>query len=118
MKFDDVYGLAMAVADRFGVRADNHEDILGSVLEEYPGDLSKVEDWLSEKIPSLFPALGDRPTWTQEEEWPVSPDGAPLMFVGQLNVPSGSLPPFHDDIDLFVFIDPVSGEPEIVLQEA
>jgi len=118
MKFDDVFAAVLAVADRFGVRADNHEEFFDSILEDYRGDSAGLERWLSERIPRLFSVLGDRPVWIQEEDWPTTSDGHPLTFVGQFNVSSGTLPAFHDDVAFYVFVDPASGESEIVLQEA
>jgi len=118
MKFDDVFAEVMAIADRFGVRADNHEQLFDSMLEDYAGDAAGLDRWLSEGIPRLFSALRDRPVWIQEEEWPTTTDGHPLTFVGQFDVPSGTFPVFHDDVVFYLFVDQASGEPEIVLQEA
>ena len=118
MIFDDVYSTVMAIADRFGVRADNHEEIFESILASYAGEVDGLGPWLSKMIPNLFPSLGDRPVWIQEEDWPTSQEGQPLVFIGQLSVPAGRLDVFHDSVAFFLFVDPHSGEPEIVLQEA
>lgn len=118
MKFDDAFAAVMAVGDKFGVRADNHEELFESLLADYSEGVDELDRWLSERIPHLFIALSARPVWIQEEEWPTDPDGQPLAFVGQFNVPSGTLPAFHDDVAFYLFVDPASGAPEIVLQEA
>ena len=117
MRFDDAYGAVMAVADRFGVRADNHEELFESMLEAFTGDAGSLDLWLAERIPRLFSALGSRPVWIQEEDWPTTSEGHPLTFVGQFDVSAGTLQAFHDDVAFYFFIDPESGETEIVLQE-
>ena len=118
MKFDDAFAAVMRIADGFGVRADNHEELFESLLDGYSGRVDELDPWLSELIPRLFPALSDRPVWIQEEEWPTDSGGNPLAFIGQLNVPSGTLPAFHDDVAFYLFVDRASGVPEVVLQEA
>lgn len=117
MSLDDAYSLVMEVADRFSVRADNHEELFDSILQEYDGPSAGLASWLAQRIPQAFPAIAKRPVWIQEEEWPVDDHGTPLVFMGQIDVPAGTSRFFHDDVSLFVFFDP-AGEPEVVMQQA
>lgn len=106
----EIYGLVVKVASRYGVdplMSRSSEEFFGNLLAQYSGDLDSLAAWLEEQIPKHFVAVGERPRWIQNPEWPFA-DGQPMIFVGQIDMPAQpegmATELFHDDTSLYVFI--------------
>lgn len=116
MRLEDAFAAIMRIGDEVGIRADNHEEIVNECLAKFEGGDQELGEWLRRRLLTLFPSMGQRPKWIQEEEWPVSPSGKPLVFLGQVDVKPSAL--FHDDTSFYLFFDAATGETEVVTQQA
>jgi hypothetical protein len=95
------------------------EEFFRNLLAQYTGHADNLAAWLEQQNPRHFIALGDRPRWIQNPEWPFS-DGRPLVFAGQIDVSTqhGGIAAeiYHDDTSLYVFIGR-GVQPVIVIQQ-
>lgn len=103
----EIYEVVLVVADKFGVdlgTAEESEDFMIKLVEQYQGSLDGLSTWLEEQIPQHYVAIGERPKWIQSPEWPFY-KGKPMVFAGQLNITGdNALKLFHDDTSLYVFL--------------
>lgn len=113
---DEEYDVLMPIGDRFGVRLDNHENVVESMIEAKPDNLS-VSEWIEREIPRRFRVAQDPPQWLQEEEWPEGNSG-PMIFLGQIEIEPGRGLKVHDTTAFYLFYEETSGATEVVIQQA
>ena len=105
------YSTLFEIAKKYGVDPSSSlqsEAFFESLLKSYPGrfdDKEEIATWLDARVQQHFVALDQRPEWIQDPEWAFA-DGKPMVFAGQINISTEkqSLPLFHDDTSLYVFI--------------
>lgn len=119
---DDIetYQLVVETARRFSVDPSmsiEAENFFSELVTQYEGDKAGLVDWLEEQIPQYFVAIGERPRWLQNPEWPFA-DGRPMIFAGQIDWKHEEIPPevFHDNTSLYVFIGRKT-RPVVVIQQ-
>jgi hypothetical protein len=113
LSFDNeaIYCLLVDVCQAYGIYPSaslESEDFFRELLTHYPGepDLTNLTSWLEEQIPKHFVAVGERPKWIQEPEWPIV-HGEPMIFAGQIDLSTqGGIVSelYHDDTSLYVFV--------------
>ena len=97
------------------------EDFFRDLLAQYSGDSNptRIAIWLERQITQHFIAIGIRPRWIQNPEWPFA-NGKPMIFAGQidLSVQNGEVVSqiFHDDTSLYVFIGQ-KVQPKVIIQQ-
>jgi hypothetical protein len=79
------------------------------------GDRSgkELERWLRTRLKELFRCHKRPPRWLQSPAWPIG-DNGPLYFLGQIAL--DRCEHFHDVAAVYVFLDPVSGTTETIIQ--
>lgn len=118
MNLDDVYQELLTIVSERGARPDvpiESERFFTQVVESFQGTREELLEHVRAKAPLWFRWIGEPPDWLQDSEWQFADDGQPMVFVGQLVIPAGA-GVFHDEAQVFVFIDPSSGEMKTVTQ--
>ncbi len=117
--FDDpfIYNVLLNVCCEYRVDPSSSiemENFFRNLLLNYESrnDLTK---WLQETLSKHFISINSQPQWIQGAEWPIF-NGKPMIFAGQINLPSSNLDFYHDDSSLYVFIASES-EPVVVFQQ-
>ena len=124
LDFDNLetYFLLVEVSYRWGVDPSSSlesEQFFRDLLKKYKGPSSKedVAKWFEIEIRHNFTALGERPRWIQEPEWPFA-KGKPMVFAGQIDVSTkgNGVRFFHDDTSLYVCVSP-DAAPTVIIQQ-
>lgn len=78
-------------------------------------NLSKAgqEQYIKQRYTELFRYQTKPPKWIQNPEWPIQ-NNSPLFFLGQIEIKRCDL--FHDDGNVYLFIDPKTGVIETIKQ--
>jgi hypothetical protein len=119
MTLDEVYSELLELVSSHGTQLTvpiEAEEFFARQVELFQGSREQLLDHVRASLPSWFRSVGDRPRWIQEAEWQFA-GGAPMIFVGQIDVPAGK-GIYHDDAAFFLFVDPRSGETKAVVQVA
>ena len=87
-------GLVLAVAeDELGASFSGDQD--GKLMERLYRECQQARPknqmgWIRTRLRSVFVCIGKRPRWVQDlPEWPFH-EGKPMVFIGQMKVPSNS----------------------------
>jgi hypothetical protein len=89
-------------------------DEVGYLLEKVGNRQGQVlRDWLKAELLQRFKYTKRPPRWLQAPRWPIR-EGCPLMFLGQVRADGL----FHDAAQVYVFLNPTTGEVETILQLA
>lgn len=125
LDFDDLntYLMLFEVAKRYEVDPSSSldsETFFRNLLKGYPGSFDDEEEkteWLDRQIGQHFIALGRRPEWIQDPQWPFV-DGKPMVFAGQIDIAvrDESTDFFHDDTSLYIFVGR-KVKPIVVIQQ-
>jgi hypothetical protein len=124
--FDDLdtYSALLRVCKRYAVHPSSSlaaEEFFRGLLEEFDrtGDKESLENWLDQRLPQLFSAVGERPRWIQDPAWPFS-SGKPMIFIGQIDCSieheSVAASVLHDDSAFYIFIAE-KAVPVVVVQQ-
>ena len=118
----ELYQHVEDVAGRLGVSPSvpvESETFFINLLRQFDGKAEDLTVWLEQQIVHHFIALGGRPKWIQDPEWPLA-NGVPMVFAGQIDVQKqqGELTSglFHDDTSLYVFVGK-KVPPVVVIQQ-
>ncbi len=126
LNFDDkqIYAMLLEVCKHHAVNPSSSlesEKFFRELLLKFVGkfDARNISPWLSENIAKHFIALGERPRWLQDAEWPFF-NNQPMVFSGQIDwhVKDNELATkiFHDDTSFYLFIAQKI-KPVIVMQQ-
>lgn len=75
-----------------------------------------LRQWIEPILRRSFRYASCPPRWVQNPQWAVGKNG-PMLFLGQVDCkPIEGV--FHDDVSIYVFFDPGSGEQKTVMQIA
>lgn len=111
-KYSDDYNLLLSTSPKY-IDADL------SFIEKHilPKDktLSKSEQkqYIKQRYAELFRYQTKPPKWIQNPEWPIQ-NNSPLFFLGQIEIKRCDL--FHDDGNIYLFIDSKTGVIETIKQ--
>jgi hypothetical protein len=119
MKLDDIYIDLLKVVSKAGADVSapiESERFFSRIVESFNGTREELLRHVEANLGRWFKRVDAVPRWLQEAEWQFDED-APMVFIGQLNVPR-TAGYFHDDAALFVFLNPKNGKIKTVIQMA
>ena len=119
MTFDDLYLDLLVVVSEAHARPDvpiQSEQFFTKTLENFQGSSEDYIAYVKEHLKDWFRCNDKPPVWMQDAEWQFS-DGYPMLFVGQIDVPSTS-GLFHDDASFYIFYSLENGETKTIIQTA
>lgn len=111
----DAFTRVAAVRDKVQPRwLDLGEDDFRELLRTAGERQGKaLQAWLSAEIRQRFRYTKRPPQWVQNPQWPIR-EGVPLVFLGQLSADDF----LHDNAMVYVFMHPLTGRVESVVQLA
>lgn len=84
------------------------------ILKSYDKSSGKsLLNYTKIKIAEMYKVKTKPPKWLQEPQWPISPDGEPLMFVKQNEIKG-----IHDTTYEYIFLNEKTGESITITQSA
>lgn len=94
---------------------DAEPDFIEKYILSQDKTLSKADQkqYIKQRYAELFKYQSKPPKWIQNADWPIKND-CPLFFLGQIEIKKGDL--FHDNGNVYLFIDPETGTVETVKQ--
>lgn len=87
------------------------------LVEAFRGTREELLEHVRAHAPRWFCWIDQPPEWIHGAEWQFGEDGQPMAFAGQLTIPFG-VGIFHDEAQVFVFVDLRSGAVKTVTQVA
>jgi hypothetical protein len=125
LNFDDyeIYMMLVDVCKTYAVCPSSSlesENFFRHLLTQYAeeADPANISQWLQEQITKYFIAVGERPKWIQNPEWPFA-DGKPMIFVGQIDLSVQNevvSKIYHDDTSLYLFVGQ-KVRPVVIIQQ-
>lgn len=118
MDYDDVYELLVRMGLKYDFRPDiplEAESLMRDLVASYNGPEQDFSLWLETEVKSRYRSIGRRPEWIQDPDWPLA-EARPMVFVGQIDVPSGATQHLKHDASFYVFWDPLTGRTAVVVQ--
>jgi hypothetical protein len=119
MRLDDIYEELLRLTSEAAVRPDvplESEQFFSALVDTFLGSKEECIEFIRSNLRVWFTSMTEGPRWLQEPEWQFS-GGKPMVFVGQIDVPS-SRGYFHDDASFYLFWDGDTGEEKVVVQVA
>jgi hypothetical protein len=87
MIYEVVFDTVASVAAKLGFHPMvplGTDDFLRAIVAAYTGTQEGFKDWFVATASAEYRALGERPRWLQDPEWPLL-KGHPMTFVGQVD---------------------------------